>query len=387
MKTLVCPDKFKHALDAAAAAEAIASGIRRSRPDAQVQLLPMADGGDGTGSIVAAAIRATPQFLDVLDPLGRPRRATWWRCEHHAVIEMAEASGLALLRDVGPDVMRASSFGTGQLIAAAQREGCTRIDVCVGGSATVDGGAGALQALGWRFLDAGGRVIEAPMCGGLLRQVHEVLPVVHAEFGAEARAGTPRRDAPLVFVLCDVRNPLLGANGAAAVFGPQKGASPPQVRELEDGLRHWCALLRAATGVDVSRMPHGGAAGGLAAGLHVGLGAELLAGFDAVARRVELSVHIRESDVVVTGEGRLDAQTREGKVVGGVGGLARDAGVPCVAFVGAVTPVAGRSLAALAQELGLRDLVVITPPGTPEAQALADTRQNLTICAAHYFHL
>lgn len=371
MHVLIAPDKFKHALDAHSVCEAIAAGVREARPDATVRCCPLADGGEGTGRILAAHPSARERTTSVLDPLARPRDAHWWyRAEDRsAVVESAEACGLDLLAPAERDPTRTSSFGVGQLVRAAADAGALRITLCVGGSATVDGGSGCLQALGWRLLDAGACPISQPVTGGDLLLVARIAPPDERLF-AELR------------VLHDVTNPLLGPSGAAAQFAPQKGANPQQVELLERGLRHWADLLAEHSGREIAALPGTGAAGGIVAALAAAQGAALVLGFDEVARHVGLHEKLASADLAITGEGSIDAQTTAGKVVCGVCALAAAAGVPVIALAGNVHPRRGRSAADLADELGVERLVAISPPGLSREQALAETGTRLRAAAA-----
>ena len=384
MRILVAPDKFRDALDAQSAADALAAGVRDVRPDAEITCCPLGDGGEGTGRILAEVLHAEERTATVLDPLGRPRTARWWLCptaSPAAVVEMAEASGLALLAPGERDPLRTTSFGTGQLLHAALAAGARHILLCVGGSATVDGGAGCLQALGWEFADAAGGVIPPPIAGGTLARVASLRPPATA-----LRA--------VIDVLCDVDNPLLGPRGAAQVFAPQKGASPEAVHALESGLAHWTDVLERFGAPGVRAVPYGGAAGGLPAGLvaalsvrlpvgfAAALGARLLGGFDEVARHLRLADKLRGCDLCLTGEGRLDEQTGGGKVVAGVARLAQAANVPTIAFVGALRTARAQSADQLAALLGLQRVIVVTPPGTPLSEALPATALNLRRAAS-----
>lgn len=366
MRILIAPDKFKDALDAPAVAAALAAGVRDARPDAETILCPLGDGGEGTGRLLAGALQAEERPALVLGPLGRQRDARWWLGPDRqtAIIEMAEASGLALLETAERDALRTTSFGTGQLLRAAQEAGCRRVLLCVGGSATVDGGAGCLQALGWKYVDHSGAVIAEPLPGGMLASIADMQP--------------PAQARPLdIEILCDVDNPLLGPRGAAAVFGPQKGASAAAVRQLERGLDRWADLLLRRCGTDVRAIPGGGAAGGLPAGLAAALRAYLRSGFDEVARQVGLGDMIAACDLVLTAEGRIDDQTAGGKVVAGVARLASERRIPVLAFAGAVHLKVGQTLEVLARTVGVETIVVITPPDVPLAAALAATAANL----------
>lgn len=368
-RILVAPDKFKGALNACDAAAAIAAGVREAAPSATITEAPLADGGEGTGPLLARAARATERQANILDPLGRPRVARWWLTQNGvAIIEMAEAAGLTLLAPHERRPLQTSSFGVGQLIHAALQAGVTRVKLAVGGSATVDGGAGCLQALGCTLLDAHGAPLPAPIGGGALSRVARIEPPT----------------APPSFeltVLCDVSNPLLGPQGAAPVFAPQKGAGPGDVAALEAGLRNWARVLAEAFGRAVALLAHSGAAGGLPAGLVAFCGAALRPGFDEVARAVALHERIRDCDLVLTGEGRLDSQSLQGKVVSGVARMANELRKPVCALVGQARP-AGQTRAQLANALGLREVVAISPPGEPIDQALRDTATNLRSAAA-----
>lgn len=371
MRVLVAPDKFKDALDAPAVARAMADGVHDAHPAAHVDCCPLADGGDGSGPILAATLGASVLRNRVLDPLGRPRGARWWHASAAgtAIVEMAEASGLRLLPRGQRCADRATSFGTGQLIRAAVDAGCQRVLICAGGSASVDGGAGCLQAMGWTMLDADGTPVVAPACGRTLRRI--------------ARLEPPARRPPVALeVLCDVDSPLTGPRGAAPLFAPQKGATPAQVADLAGALEHWAHLLERATGIDVRAIPGGGAAGGLPAALHAACGAAILPGFDQIARRVGLSDRLRECDLCLTGEGCIDEQTARGKVVSGVAAMAREAGVPVIAFAGAVRPPEGRTAADLAADLALRSLIPVTPPGMALDRALREAAQLIRAAVA-----
>jgi glycerate kinase len=373
VKILIAPDKFKDALDACQIAAALAEGVRAADTGAEIVCCPLGDGGEGTGRLLAEALDAEPHTADVLDPLGRRRLARWWleRSSDAGIIEMAEASGLWLLAPEERDALRTTSYGTGQLMRTAIDAGCRRLTLCVGGSATVDGGAGCLQGLGWRLLDAKRRVIDQPASGGTLTSIARVEP--------------PDESAAVdVEILCDVTNPLLGPDGAAAVFGPQKGARLAQVGQLELALQHWADVLADFTLRDVSELPGAGAAGGLPAGLAATVEARLRPGFEEVADRFQLRQKISACDLVITGEGRLDEQTSGGKVIGGVARLGGQLGKPVVAFVGAVHLPAAGGISQLAEHLGLHGIVVVTPAGMALNEALAQTGENLKRAVARY---
>lgn len=373
-RILIAPDKFKHALSAAAAADAMARGVRRARPDAHVEMLPLADGGEGSGAILAAALGAAERTARVRDALGRAVSARWWHIasERRGIVEMAEASGLWRFAAEERDALRASSFGTGELIAAALEAGCSEIVLCVGGSASVDGGAGCVQALGCTLLDENGREITPSGAGG--GDVARVATIV----APQAQPGVRFR------VLCDVINPLLGENGGARVFGPQKGATPAQVELLEAGLGHWASVLARYGGIDVASRAGCGAAGGVPAALVALMGAEIESGFAAIADCVGFARHLASADLCLTGEGRLDEQTLSGKVVAGAAQAARAQGVPVAAFVGTIAAEFAGDRVGLATRIGLDDIVPITPPGADRAQAILNCRAHLERAVAEY---
>ncbi len=373
MNILIAPDKFKEALDAPTIAGVMASAAREALPAANVTCVPLADGGDGTGPILAAQLGGQPRTLTVRDPLGRQVSARWWWVADRAlaIVEMAEASGLHLLTLQERDPLRASSYGTGQLMRAAIDMGARQIMLCVGGSATVDGGAGCLQALGWKLRDSRGSEVTVSAGGGQLSQVAAI----------EAPTPPPR---VAITVLVDVTNPLLGPDGAAPVFGPQKGASESQVRQLAANLRHWAEVLAQSTGADVADVPGGGAVGGLPAGLMAAGGAAIERGFDVVADQLDLRQKLSESSLCLTGEGRIDAQSQHGKVVGALAELARTTRTPVVAFGGTIKVAPGQTPAELAARLLLQDLVQISDAATPLSVAIAQTEPNLRRAVRDY---
>lgn len=340
MHILCAPDSFKESLTAPEAAAAMARGIRAALPDATVDQCPIADGGEGT---VEALVHATDGMLhrtQVRGPTGESVDATWGVLGEAAdngttaVIEMAAASGLALVPEAQRDPMRTSTFGTGQLMAAALDHGARRIILGIGGSATNDAGCGAAQALGVRFIDADGREINEPIAGGLLERI--------------ARIDLSQLDARLadsqLTVACDVINPLTGDQGAAHVYGPQKGATPEMVRALDDGLRHFAKLCRAQLGRDVEAMPGAGAAGGMGGGMVALLGATLRPGVAIVLDAVNFARRVSGCDLCLTGEGRLDGTSLSGKACLGVAQAAKKANVPTVAIVGCLGDDVQRTL-------------------------------------------
>jgi glycerate kinase len=326
VRVLVAPDKFKGTLTAMQAARAISAGWRRAVPDAVVDLAPMADGGEGTLDTLVQALGGRRVVRRVSGPLGDPVEAEYGVIDGRGgpmgVVEMARASGLGLTAESRRDPMRATTRGTGELILAAAEEGADSVLVCIGGSATNDGGAGMAQALGVRLLDEQGADI---LSGGegLLRLARIDATPLH-----------PLVRSLRVVVATDVDNPLTGPLGASAVYGPQKGASPENVAVLDRALAHYAAVIHRDLGIDVRDVPGAGAAGGLGAGLIVFLGARLRPGAEVVMEAVGLERRLERADLVVTGEGTFDEQSLRGKAPGAVLTLARAHGVPAVVLCG-----------------------------------------------------
>ncbi len=321
MKIVIATGAFKHSLSASAAAEAVARGLRRSGLAADLVLLPIADGGNGTldALLAGGGERLT---RTVRDPFGRPVAAAFGTRGESAVIEMALASGLELIAADELDPLRASTYGTGELLRATLDTGVRRVIVGMGGSATVDGGAGCLQALGVRLLDAESQ--DVPPGGGNLHLVRQI----------DASGLDPRWREVEVIIASDVDNPTLGDAGAAAVFGPQKGADPAQIETLEANLSHFFALVADQVGVDVRTTPGGGAAGALSAGLMAFLGGRIESGIDLIVDLLPFDQALADADLLITGEGRMDEQTLHGKGPIGIARRAREYGVPTVALVG-----------------------------------------------------
>lgn len=332
MKIAVAPNAFKGSLTASQAADCIARGLLKAMPDCVVVKVPVADGGDGTARTVADATGGRWLDCAVSDPLGRRVRAGFGLTGdgRTAVIEMALASGLALLKPPEQNPFLTSTFGTGELIRAALDLQVDKILVGIGGSATTDGGMGMARALGILFLDERGHELDGT--GGTLTRVAHI----------DAGGLDARLKRVTVEVACDVFNPLFGPTGAARVYGPQKGATPAMVDELDAGLEHLAKVIARDLGVDVSRLPGGGAAGGLGAGLVAFLGGCLCPGAEVVIRVCGLREKLAGCDLVITGEGRLDGQTVFGKAPAGVAKVAGEAGVPVIAICGSLGKDVGR---------------------------------------------
>ena len=320
VRVLVASDKFKGSLTAAEVAAAVSAGIRRGSPGVVVDAIPVADGGDGTlAAAESAGFVLVP--VTVAGPTGEPVRTAYARRDDVAVVELADTSGLARLPGV-PDPMRASSLGAGQAMAAAIDAGCRRIVLGIGGSASTDGGAGLLCGLGARLFTHAGNPVGPGGAG--LEEVARI----------EVDELRRRLDGVSVTVACDVDNPLTGPTGAAAVYGPQKGADAEQVRRLDAALGRWASLVASFTGTDLRGHPGAGAAGGVGFAALALLGAELRSGIELVLELVDFAAGLDGADLVVTGEGALDEQTLNGKAPAGVAAAAAHAGVPVVAVCG-----------------------------------------------------
>jgi len=340
MRVVIAPNAFKGSLSALDAAEAIAEGVRVAAPDADLVLVPIADGGDGTVDALVAATHGERRTLQVRGPLGDPVDAGYGVIDtgSTAVIEMAKAAGLALVPPAKRDPRITTTYGVGELLQRAYDEGARHFIVGIGGSATNDGGAGMAQALGYHLLDENGH--ELPPGGLALKRLARIhVGGVHANW---KEAG--------VDVACDVTNRLTGPSGASAVYGPQKGATPEIVAELDIALKHFAEIIRRDLGVDVDQLPGAGAAGGLGAGLVAFTGARLRPGAEMVMEALRLDERLAGAGLVITGEGRIDSQTaRFGKGPAAVARHARQAGIPVVAIGGSIAnevELAGRRLAA-----------------------------------------
>ncbi|MDO8630841.1 MAG: glycerate kinase, partial [Phycisphaerales bacterium] len=324
MKIVVAPDSFKGTLSAGEAADAITAGIRDVLPDAEIDEIPLADGGEGTVDALVVATGGRKLTERVNGPLLEPVDAPYGLLGdgETAVIEMSAAAGLSLLPARLRNPLLTTTSGVGELMEAALRQKPSKIIVGVGGSATNDGGAGAMQALGVRFLDHAG--VELKPGGAALADLTSI-----DASGLRFPAGSVE-----VVVACDVRNPLIGPEGASVVYGPQKGATPEMVRVLDDALSNYAKVISKYLNKEVVNLPGGGAAGGLAAGLVAFLDARIEAGAELVMDLVGFDDRIRDVDLIVTGEGRIDRQTLYGKTISAVLARARDRGVPIIALAG-----------------------------------------------------
>jgi glycerate kinase len=320
MKILIAPDKFKGALNAHEVAENIAKGLRDVLPDTKIDIVPMADGGEGTAEVICGAQACTWLQCKAHDPLGGEigARYAWIEDAKLAVMEMSEAAGMRRLTQSESDPLRANTFGIGEMILDAANRGANEIIIGLGGSATNDGGFGMARALGFRFL----------------AHEHELRGAVTELAGLERIQKPKDLILPKIIAAVDVKNPLLGKNGATRVFGPQKGVTKDQIDKLERALTRLADVVAEEFGFDYRDKPGAGAAGGLGFGLMSFCGAKIRPGFDVVAEAVGLEAKIKDADVVITGEGSLDRQTLEGKTPAGVARLARQLGKRVFAIVG-----------------------------------------------------
>lgn len=338
MRIIICPDSFKGSLTSAEAADAIERGLRRAFPPGGLEItkVPLADGGEGTVDALVHATGGEIKHVRAHDPLMREIDSFYGLlgARHTAAIEMAAASGLILLAENERSPLVTTTYGTGELILAALESGVEKIIIGIGGSATNDGGAGAMSALGARFLDAEGK--ELPPGGAALARL------AHIDMSG-FRFATGR---VAVEAACDVDNPLTGPHGASAVYGPQKGATPEMVETLDAALANYAEVIKRDLGKDIAAVPGAGAAGGLGAGLAAFLNADLRSGIDMVLDAVAFDRILTRVDLVITGEGRLDEQTAHGKAIGGILRRALAARVPVIAIAGSVSgEIAGLSAA------------------------------------------
>jgi len=356
MNILVACDSFKDALPADAVCRAIAAGLRKSHPGAAITEMPLSDGGEGLLDVLGQALNLNWIEIKACDPLGRTVMARYGLSADGttAVVEMARASGLQLLTQEERDPLATSTYGTGQLLSDARARGAKRALLAIGGSATNDAGVGAAAALGWSFLDANNQPVTPD--GGHLR---DIVRLVSADPPFEA-----------MDVLCDVTNPLFGPTGAAWVYGRQKGGSDAVLAELDEGLKHIADVVKAQTGRDVAQMPGAGAAGGLGYGAVAFLGAQLRRGIEVVLDMTGFEAAAAKADLIITGEGHLDGQSAQGKLIQGLCGRAQ--GKPVIALCGKLSASPEQ-----VKSIGLKAAYSINKDERPLAEMLANTAINL----------
>ncbi len=372
MRIIVAPDSFKGSISALGVAEAIERGIRAVFPEAEVVLVPIADGGEGTVEALVAATGGRIEHATVRGPLGEPVRAQWGVLGdgETAVIEMAAASGLPLVPKERRDPRITTTFGTGELMKAALDAGLSKLVVGIGGSATNDGGAGMARALGVRFLDAAGA--DLPEGGAALARLARI----------DLAGLDPRLAGAAILVACDVDNPLTGPRGASAVYGPQKGATAEMVRQLDAALRNYAAVAGAATGRVAAGVPGAGAAGGLGAGLLFFTPAQLRPGVEIVLEATRFSEIVKGADLVVTGEGHADFQSAMGKAPAGVARAAKRHEVPVVCLAGGLGEGADELL-----ERGVDALASMVPRPMPLEECMSRGAELLEAAAARMCRL
>lgn len=374
MRIVVAPDSFKESMTAPQAARAMAAGVREALPSCEADLIPVSDGGEGFARAVTEAWGASWHRVETVDTLGRARTAGFGLDGGRAVVDLASSVGIEHVAAADRDAMRSSTAGMGRVLATAADAGARSLLIGLGGSASNDLGLGLLTALGARCLDAHGRPV-APV------------PAAFSSIAAIETGPARRRVEGIdLTVACDVTNPLTGPRGAAAVFGPQKGLTAAQIEHLDAQASRLAALLKAGEWVT---HPGTGAAGGTAFALAAVLGAGLVPGIDCLAQAVGLRRRVQDADLVLTGEGSLDAQSLEGKAVSGVVRLARECAVPVIILAGRVDAGScgrgcdgggggGRGLA----DLGAEAVIRISDPSVPLRHALAQGPQNLRRCTA-----
>ena len=329
MDIVVAPNAFKGCLSGTEAADAIISGIRRVPKAYQVAKMPIADGGDGLLDVLSSRLPGKMETLTIRDPLFRSARSDffWSPGGRTALIVMAKASGLAMLAEGERDPDKTTSYGTGELLRRALDLGAETIYLGIGGSATVDGGMGIAAALGVQFLDQD--QMELPPIGASLARIRTI----------DRSRSDPRLEQVRIEIICDVDNPLLGPNGAALVYGPQKGATPGQARALDAGMANLADILERDTGKEIRAVSGAGAAGGVGGAMYGLFDAKIRPGIDVVLDLLDMESHVQGARLVITGEGQIDHQTASGKAPAGIARLAKKHGVPCVALAGSIGTV------------------------------------------------
>jgi glycerate kinase len=361
-------DSFKSSISALAACKIIRETLLSINPELTVVSIPMADGGEGTAEAMMSARRGKWVKVQTMGPLQEMlvnSGFAFFPDTNIALVEMAKSSGMELLSPKQTDPLRTTTFGTGQLIHAATNYGAGEILLAVGGSATVDGGVGAAQALGWKFLDSKGRQIGF---GG--EQLEKIARIIKPD----------KTSLPEIEVLCDVDNPLCGKTGAARIFGPQKGATPEVVEQLAAGLKHLAKVVKKQLGVEIDKMPGSGAAGGLSAGAIAFMSAKLVSGVETIIRESNLAEEISDADWVITGEGRFDSQSLRGKVVSGVTKTAKLSGAKVCVIAGVVDLSEQRW-----RDFGIADAIGLSDKTMNPAYAIAHTKSLLADAGKKFF--
>ncbi|QPF31808.1 glycerate kinase [Acinetobacter lwoffii] len=360
---VLAPDSFKESMSAAQACQAMQRGIQNVIPDANIIHVPMADGGEGTVDALISSLKGESIACEVTEPLSEQRIQTYWGlvdASQTAVIEMAKANGIHLLKPSQRNPMLTSTYGTGEMIKQALDLDVKKIIIGLGGSITNDAGAGMAQALGVRFLNYKSESIQ--VCGGNLDLVKSM----------DLSELDPRLEDTEIIIASDVNNPLCGPNGASNIFGPQKGATPEMVKQLDQNLGHFADVVAGQIGHDYRHVAGAGAAGGLGFGLMAFASAQIQSGAELIIKETNLAEKIAQADYVFTGEGSIDFQTQFGKTPFGVAQLARQFNKPVIAFAGLV----GEGIEDLF-ESGFSQIIGINPPDCPLEEALKNAEMNL----------
>ena len=361
MKIVLIPDSFKGTLSSEEAAAIMEKEVLRCFPNCETVKIPMADGGEGTEKVMVELMKGRHISCEVHDPLGRVISSGYGLLdENTALIEMASASGLTLVEPFRRNPFLSSSFGTGELIARAVKDGCRKLIIAIGGSATNDGGMGAMEALGVVFRDEKGQKLR-----GRAENLIKIKDI-------DCSALLPKLEKTRITVMCDVKNPLLGKTGATYVYGPQKGADPEMLEKLEAGMENYASVLKKTTGTDLSDMAGAGAAGGMGGALYAFCKGELRCGADIILDLIHFSEILENTDLVITGEGRLDGQSASGKVLDRVGEYCLQKNVPAIAITGCI----GAGAEAIYSK-GIRTAFPIIQELLPEEELFARSRSLL----------
>ncbi len=366
MKILIAADSFKDALDTFSVCKAIQSGIIAALPDAHIVELPLSDGGEGLSDIAAHYFDLQRIEVETCDPLFRKHTATYGLSHDNttAFIEMAQAAGLQLLKNEERNPLKTTTYGVGLMIENALKNGAKRVIIGLGGSATNDAGIGMAAALGWQFLDKNGENVSP--IGGNLIKIEKAIPPQYNDVGIGISENQENSTSNIAFeAICDVKNPLFGKNGAAYIFAKQKGATEQDIETLDKGLKHFAKIIGEDAGIQGA-----GAAGGLGFGCLYALNAVMKRGIDSVLDWAHFDEHAADADYIFTGEGRLDAQTLQGKLIAGI--TERAKGKPIIALCGSLD-LPPQYL----NDLGLKSAFSITPKPCNLAEALAETAKNL----------
>ncbi|MEP7376277.1 MAG: glycerate kinase [Chitinophagaceae bacterium] len=367
MKIIVAPDKFKGSLTSFEACKAISDGIRKANEKTEIIEFPMADGGDGFSAVLQRYLKTDTVVCDTLDPLGRKITAVyqWDEKNKIAIIEMAVASGLVLLNEEERNPLLTSTFGTGLLIKHAIERGAKKIILGLGGSATNDGGTGILSALGFQLISKSGSLLQAS--GENLLAIQKIIPA-------------PFIPSVKFEIACDVQNVLYGHQGAAYIYAPQKGADKEQVEFLDKGLKNLADILKEQTGKDISKIPGTGAAGGIAACLLSFFDVNMKKGIELITEAGDIENEISGADLIITGEGKIDDQSGEGKVVGYIAALAKKYGVPCIGLCG-ITELDKTG----SKKMGLKKIIALQDGSVTNKEAMNNAAALLQEKAAAIF--